>query len=81
MADDYRSFYLKDLVQIIEHTALDLMSAPMLGWKRHDGTYMTVAEVVNRNSMIAMENSGIKMMATALLEQLTGAGKGDDPGG
>ena len=53
----------------------------MLGWKRHDGTYMTVAEVVNRNSMIAMENSGIKMMATALLEQLTGAGKGDDPGG
>ena len=81
MADDYRSFYLKDLVQIIEHTALDLMSAPVLVGKKHDGTYMTMAEVANQNSMIAMENSGIKLMATALLEQLTGTGKGDDPGG
>ena len=81
MADDYKSFYLKDLVQIIEHTALDLMSAPVLVGKKHDGTYMTMAEVANQNSLIAMENSGVKLMSTALIEQLTGAGKGDDPGG
>ena len=81
MADDYKSFYLKELIQTIEHTALDLMSAPVLAGRKHDGTYMTIAEVANQNSLIAMENSGIKLMATALIEQLTGAGKGDDPGG
>lgn len=81
MADDYKSFYLKDLVQIIEHTALDLMSSPVLAGKKHDGTYMTMAEVANQNSLIAMENSGIKLMATALIVQLTGACNGDDPGG
>ena len=81
MADDYRSFYLKDLIPIIVHTALDLMSQPILNAKKHDGTYMTMAEVANQNSMIAMENSGIKLLANALIDQLTGAGKDDDPDG
>ena len=81
MADDYKTYYLKDLIPIIEHTALDLMSQPVLNAKKHDGTYMTMAEVANQNSMIAMENSGIKLLANALIDQLTGAGKDDDPDG
>ena len=81
MADDYKSSYLKDLIQIIEHTALDLLSSPVMNAKKQDGTYMTMAEVANQNSLIAMENSGIKLMATALIDQLTGAGKDADPDG
>ena len=81
MADDYKTYYLKDLIPIIEHTALDLMSQPVLNAKKHDGTYMTMAEVANQTSMIAMENSGIKLLANALIDQLTGAGKDDDPDG
>jgi len=67
---DYKSFYLKDLTSMIEHSALDLMSSPITAGKKADGTLMTLAEVANQNSLIAMENSGIKLMATALIEQL-----------
>ena len=67
---DYKSFYRNDLISMIEHCALDLMSSPILAGKKADGTLMTLAEVANQNSLIAMENSGIKLMATALIEQL-----------
>jgi len=77
MADEYKHFYPKDLISIIEHAALDLMSAPIMNAKKPDGTCMTMAEVANQNSLIAMENSGIKLMATALIEQLL---KDDDDG-
>jgi hypothetical protein len=49
----------------------------VLNAKKQDGTYMTMAEIANQNSLIAMENSGIKLMATALIEQLL---KDDDDG-
>jgi len=67
---DYKSFYLKDLTSMIEHCALDLMSSPIVAGKKADGTLMTLAEVANQNSLIAMENAGIRLMATALIEQL-----------
>ena len=79
MASEYKSFYLKDLVPIIEHAALDLMSSPIMNGKKHDGTYMTMAEIANQNSLIAMENSGIKLMAQTLIEQLSK--EEADPGG
>ena len=78
MSNNCKYFYLNDLIQIIEHAALDLMSAPIMNAKKADGTYMTMAEVANQNSMIAMENSGIKLMATSLIELLQGVGDDDD---
>ena len=81
MNNPYKTYTVGELIPMIEHAALDLMGEPILGGKKQDGTLMTAVEVAQQNSLIAMENSGIKLMATALIEQLTGAGKGDDPGG
>ena len=71
MASEYKSFYLKDLIPIIEHAALDLMSQPIMNAKKQDGSYMSLGEIANQNSLIAMENSGIKLMATTLIYQLS----------
>lgn len=77
MADEYKTFYLKDLVPIIEHCALDLMGSPIVSGKKADGTIMNLTEISNHNSMLAMENSGIKLMAQALIDELRGE-KTDD---
>ena len=77
MADDYKSFYLKDLVQIIEHTALDLLNEPIFGGKKADGTLMNAVEVAQQNSMTAVYNSGIRLLARLLIEQLQGVGDDD----
>lgn len=77
MASEYTTYYVKDLVPIIQSTALDLMSEPVLGGKKADGSLMTLQEVANQNSLIAMNNAGIRLMATALIDQLL---KGDDNG-
>ena len=69
-----RTFTLTELIGIIEHCALDLMSAPIINGRKTDGTAMNLTEVANQNSMIAMENSGIKLMATALIDELSGVG-------
>ena len=71
MKSKYTSYNLDELVPMIERAALDLMSAPIMNGKKSDGTYMTMAEIANQNSMIAMENSGIKLLAQTLIEQLT----------
>ena len=71
MASEYKSFYLKDLIPIIEHAALDLMSQPIMNAKKQDGSYMSFGEIANQNSLIAMENSGIRLMAQTLIEQLS----------
>jgi len=67
---DYKSFYLKDLIAMIEHCALDLMTEPIMAGKKADGTLMTLAEVANQNSLIAMNNAGIRLMANALINEL-----------
>ena len=77
MADDYKSFYLKDLIPMIEHAALDLMGAPIIAGKKADGTLMNLTEVAQQNSLTAMENSGIRMLARALIEELQGVGDDD----
>jgi len=71
MKSKYTSYNLDELVPMIERAALDLMSAPIMNGKKSDGTYMTMAEIANQNSMIAMENSGIKLLAQTLIDQLT----------
>lgn len=76
--NEYASFYLKELTQIIEHVALDLMSDPIMAGKKADGTLMNMAEVANQNSLIAMNNAGIAEMARQLIVTLA---KEADPDG
>lgn len=76
--NEYATFYLKDLTQIIEHVALDLMSDPIMAGKKADGTMMNMAEVANQNSLIAMNNAGIAEMARQLIVTLA---KEADPDG
>ena len=76
--NEYATFYLKDLTQIIEHVALDLMSDPIMAGKKADGTLMNMAEVANQNSLIAMNNAGIAEMARQLSVTLA---KEADPDG
>ena len=70
--NEYATFYLKDLIPIIKHVALDLMTDPVIGGKKADGSYFTMAEIANQNSLVAMNNSGIRMMANALIKELKG---------
>lgn len=76
--NEYTTFYLKDLIPIIEHVALDLMSDPIMAGKKADGTLMNMAEVANQNSLIAMNNAGIAEMARQLIVTLA---KEADPDG
>ena len=66
MADDYKSYYLKDLIPIIDRVAVDIMMVPMFSEKKPDGTLATLAEVSNHNSLIAMHNEGVREMAKML---------------
>lgn len=79
MKSPYTSYTVSELVPIIEHAALDLMGMPIIAGKKIDGTPMTAVEVAQHNSMTAMENSGIRMLARVLIEQLQGIG--DDGNG
>ena len=71
MKNKYTSYSIEELVPMIEHAALDLMEEPVIQARKTDGTYMTLTEVSHQNSMNAMFNSGIRLLAKALIEQLT----------
>ena len=74
MNNPYKSYTVSELVPMIEHAALDLMGEPIIGGKKADGTLMNAVEVAQQNSLTAMENSGIRMLARALIEELQGVG-------
>ena len=57
---------------------LDLMDMPVTGGKKADGTLMTLAEISNQNSLIAMYNDGIRTLARVLAEQLSGEGENEE---
>lgn len=78
MASEYTSFYLKDLIPIIEHTALDLMGDPIIGGIKSDKTVKTMAEVSYENCLIANHNAGIAELARQLIVVLS---KEADPDG
>ena len=71
MKSIYTSYSVGDLVPMIEHAALDLMEEPIIQGKKSDGTYYTLTEISHQNSMYAMFNSGIKLLAQTLIDQLT----------
>ncbi len=72
----YHNYTLSDLIQIIEHTALDLMGDPIIGGIKSDKTVKTMAEVSYENCLIANHNAGIAEMARQLIVVLS---KDDDP--
>ena len=78
MIDKYKSLYATDLVPMIEHAALDLMQEPIIQARKTDGSYMTLTEISHQNSMNAMYNAGVRMLAKALIEQLTVDGDQSD---
>lgn len=69
MANDYKSIYLKELLPIIDKVAVDAMMTPCVVMKMN-GESMTLAEISNHNSLIAMHNEGIREMALRLKEEL-----------
>jgi len=79
MNNMFKTYTVGELVPIIEHAALDLMGEPILGGKKQDGTLMTAVEVAQQNSLTAMNNAGICLLARVLIEQLQGIG--DDGNG
>ena len=79
MNNPYKTYTVSELIPMIEHAALDLMGEPILGGKKQDGTLMTAVEVAQQNSLTAMNNAGIRLLAKVLIEQLEGIG--DDGNG
>ena len=79
MNNPYKTYTVGELIPMIEHAALDLMGEPILGGKKQDGTLMTAVEVAQQNSLTAMNNAGIRLLAKVLIEQLEGIG--DDGNG
>ena len=71
MKSKHTSYNLDELVPMIEHAALDLMEEPIIQGKKSDGTYYTLTEISHQNSMNAMFNAGIRLMAQTLIDQLT----------
>ena len=74
----YKTYTVSDLIPMIEHAALDLMTSPITAGKKCDGTLMTAVGVDKQNSLTAMENSGIRLLARLLIEQLQGIGDDGD---
>lgn len=66
----YRTFSVEDLARIIEHCALDLMESAIVSGKKSDGTFMTLTEISHQNSMTAMHNDGIRLLAQTLIDEL-----------
>lgn len=71
----YTSYSAEDLTRIIEHTALELMLTPVVQAKRTDGAYLNLTEISHQNSMHSMYNDGIRTLAKALIDKLTGEGE------
>ena len=78
MNNPYKSYTVRELVPMIERAAFDLMSEPIMAGKKLDGTLMNLQEVAQLNSLMAMNNAGIRLMAKVLIEQLEGVGDDGD---
>ena len=71
----YTSYSAEDMTRIIEQTALELMLTPVVQAKRTDGAYLNLTEISHQNSMHSMYNDGIRTLAQALIDKLTGEGE------
>ena len=71
MANQYKSFYLSDIVSTIDRVAVESLMCPCLENKKADGTQMTLVEVSSYNSLVAWHNEGVRELANQLKEALT----------
>ena len=78
MNNPYKSYTVSELVPMIERAALDLMGEPIIAGKKADGTLMNLQEVAQQNSLTAMNNAGIRLLARVLIDQIQGVGDDDD---
>ena len=69
MSNQYKSFYFNDILNKIDHVALDAMMVPAVVMKMN-GEPMTLAELSAHNSLIAMHNEGVREMANRLKDKL-----------
>ena len=76
MANEYKSLYLKDVLTTIDEVAVDTMMVPCFSAK-FNGETMTLAEISNHNSLVAMHNEGIREMAKMLKIKLCEEDKDD----
>lgn len=72
MADEYKSFFLKDLQTMIDRVALDNQKEPNMLMMGRDETQLYLLQ----NASTAAYNRGIMKMREALLKEL--AGKEED---
>ena len=71
MANEFKSFYLKDVLNTIDAVAMDAMMTPMFAMnKKPDGTMMTLSEISAYNSLVSAHNEGVHEMAAQLKAKL-----------
>ena len=71
MANEYKSLYLKDVLNRIDAVAMDAMMTPMFAMcKKQDGTIMTLSEISAYNSLVSAHNEGIHEMAAQMKAKL-----------
>lgn len=71
MANEYKSLYLKDVLNKIDAVAMEAMMTPMFAIsKKLDGTVMTLSEISAYNSLVSAHNEGIHEMAAQMKVKL-----------
>jgi hypothetical protein len=80
MSNAYKSFYLADLMAMIDRVAMYAMLTPTLEHKKPDGTVATLSELANYNSLVAINNEGIRDYVSQLKAALKkeAGGQNDD---
>ena len=58
------------LIPMIDRVALECMMTPIQEGKNSEGKLMTLAEIANYNSLIALNNEGVRDLAKALKYEL-----------
>lgn len=70
MSNAYKSIYLSDLLAKIDEVAMRAMLTPTLEHKKPDGTVATLSELANYNSLVAINNEGIRDYVSQLKAEL-----------
>lgn len=78
MANQYKSFYLGDILATIDRVAIESMLTPVFEHKKPDGIVASLAEVSNYNSLVAANNAGVRDLCIRLKDALTEEGEEKD---
>lgn len=76
--DEYKPIYLKELLSLIDNTAVDTMMCPMGVADYKSNGFESVENVARMNSDIAWHNEGVRDMASRLKAGLIGELLGED---